>query len=79
MSDLSSLPGSVLQGLNVLLVGYHGEPKVNLFHDIRIISGFYYTKRLKDSYSTTRLKEPIPLAPHRLLAAAFSAPRPHSG
>ena len=35
-----------------LLVGYHGEPKANLFHNIRII---YNPKRLKVTYSTTRL------------------------
>ena len=37
------------------LVGYHGEPEVSLFHNIRIISGFYYPKRLKVTYSTTRI------------------------
>ena len=36
-----------------LLVGYHGEPKVNLFHNIRIIQGLYYPKRLKVTYSAT--------------------------
>ena len=36
-----------------LLVGYHGEPKGNLFHNIRIIYGLYYPKRLKVTYSTT--------------------------
>ena len=36
------------------LGGYHGEPKVNLFHNIRIIQGFYPSKRLKVTYSTTR-------------------------
>ena len=30
-----------------LLVGYHGEPKVNLFHNTRIISGKYYPKKVK--------------------------------
>ena len=39
-----------------LLVGYHGEPKVNIFHNIRIIYGLYYRKRLKVTYSTTRLR-----------------------
>ena len=39
-----------------LLVGSHGEPKVNLFHNIRIIKGLYYPKRLKVTYSTTRYK-----------------------
>ena len=43
-----------------LLVGYHGEPKVQLFHNIRIILGLYYPKRLKATYSTTRPnKEPF--------------------
>ena len=39
-----------------LLVGYHGELKVNLFHNIRIISGYTTPKRLKVTYSTTRCK-----------------------
>ena len=43
-------------GYQYLLVGYHGEPKVNLFHNIRIIQGLYYPKRLKVTYSTTRSK-----------------------
>ena len=34
-------------GAVFLLVGYHGEPKVNLFHNIRIIQELYYPKRLK--------------------------------
>ena len=37
----------------LLLVGYDGEPKVNLFHNIRIKKGLYYPKRLKVTYSTT--------------------------
>ena len=37
-----------------LPVGYHGEPKVHLFHNIRILQGLYYPKRLKVTYSTTR-------------------------
>ena len=37
-----------------LLVGYRGEPKVNIFHNIRIVQGLYYPKRLKVTYSTTR-------------------------
>ena len=45
-----------------LLVGYHGEPKVNLFHNIRIIEGLYYPKRLKVSYSTTRVSRFVLIA-----------------
>ena len=41
-------------GDHSLLVGYHGEPKVNLFHNVRIIQGLYYPKRVKVTYSTTR-------------------------
>ena len=37
--------------LESILVGYHGEPKVNLLNNIRII---YYPKRLKVTYSATR-------------------------
>ena len=74
-------------GDHSLLVGYHGEPKVNLFHNIRSLKvgnpiasilksnvkgipalfglnpasnfmGFtvYYPKRLKVTYSTTRIR-----------------------
>ena len=31
----------------VLLVGYHGELKVNVFHNTRIIQGLYYPKKVK--------------------------------
>ena len=30
-----------------LLVGYHGELKLNLFHNTRIIWGLYYPKKVK--------------------------------
>ena len=54
----SQPPKEVFVGLSNLLVGYHGEPKVNLYHNIRSIWGLYYLKRLKVTYSTTRIKEP---------------------
>ena len=47
-----------------LLVGYHGEPKVNLF-DTRIMQGFYYPKKLKVTYSTTRFRA-YPKGPNTL-------------
>ena len=50
---------------NTLLVGYHGELKVNLFHNIRIIQGLYYPKGLKVTYSTTKtLDGPQPSIRH---------------
>ena len=36
------------------LPGIMGKPTVNLFHNIRIIQGLYYPRRLKVTYSTTR-------------------------
>ena len=41
------------------LVGYHGEPKVNLLYNLRIISGLYYPKRLQVVYSTARSRIPV--------------------
>ena len=32
---------------SLLLVGYHGELKVNLFHNTRVIWGFYYPEKVK--------------------------------
>ena len=46
-----------------LWVHDHGEPKVNLFHNIRIIQGLYYPKRLKVTYSTTRLRSVLAFMP----------------
>ena len=40
---------------NYLLVGYHGGTKVSLVHNIRIIKGLDYPKRLKVTYPTTRI------------------------
>ena len=63
------VPGSFI----TRLVGYHGEPKVSPFHNIRIISGLYYPKRLKVTYSTTRILFV------RLYILVFSAEAPISG
>ena len=40
--------------LEFLRVGYHGELKVHLLHNIRNIWGLNFPKRLKVAYSTTK-------------------------